>query len=145
MSAQSHRHEDATADGTASTSAQTVLDPSETTPLFCEPSDTAKKVLPRRRLHPRLSPVALIAPVAVLFTLATYLPATTVFDAIRKVVCRYWYLANDPKKMPPDGSLPNSLCSIPAVDQGYSTALSITAVVEGIACTWHYYLSLPVS
>ena len=125
----------ASSDGMAPTSTSPVA-LSETTPLLREPPDITTNV-PGRRPHLPLSPVTLITPVAVLFTLATYLPATTVFDAIRKLVCRYWYLTNDPMKIPPDGSLPSSLCSIPAVDQGYSTALSITAIVEGIACTRH--------
>ena len=113
------------------TSAQ-VVESSEETPLLSESSGAADAS--QRRPHLRLSPIALLTPVAVLFTLATYLPSTTVFDAIRKIVCRYWYLSNEPQKIPADGSLPSSLCSIPAVDQGYSTALSITAIVEGIAC-----------
>lgn len=133
MSTPAQRTKDVAADAIATTPVQEV-DPSEATPLLRNSSVTSAGA-PRWRPRLRLSPVALITPVAVLFTLATYLPTTTVFDIFRKVVCRYWYLSNDPEKIPADGSLPSALCSIPAVDQRYSTVQSATAVVEGIACT----------
>ncbi|KAH9841439.1 MFS general substrate transporter [Rhodofomes roseus] len=107
-------------------------DPLETTPLLHDPSDAAANVSTQKPPL-RLSPIVLITPVALLFQLAAYLPLTTVIDAIRKIVCRWWYMTNDPDKIPADGSIPSILCSVPGVEQNFATALTITAFVEGLA------------
>ncbi|KAH9936158.1 major facilitator superfamily domain-containing protein [Fomitopsis serialis] len=116
----------------ASPRSNSPADPLETTPLLHPPDDAAAGV-PSRNLSLRFSPIVLITPVAVLFQLAAYLPMTTVIDAIRKIVCRWWYLTNDPNKIPSDGPIPNALCTIPAVEQRFTTALMVTAIVEGLA------------
>jgi len=92
------------------------------------------------RNHPWYSPkryhsATLIIPVALAFRLAATLPSTTVIYIVNQVVCRQYYLANDPDRIPPTGPLPDELCDAAAVKQIFSmsmTALTILAAIGGM-------------
>ncbi|KAI0917118.1 hypothetical protein AcW1_007603 [Taiwanofungus camphoratus] len=104
---------------------------SENTPLL-------QHQQPKDRWQSRISPASLIIPVAIVYRLATLLPSTTTFYVVRQLVCRLWYASRDPSQIPPDGRMPDALCSIPGVDKSYATALTVMGISGGIASVIAY-------
>ncbi|KAJ7723286.1 MFS general substrate transporter [Mycena maculata] len=98
----------------------------ETTPLL-KPPDMESD--PWRG---RYSPITLIIPVAMICRLAIRLPSTTTFHVIQQLLCRIWYAANDPDRIPPDGRIPDGLCALPFVQQKYAAALTVMAISDGL-------------
>ncbi|KAJ7653209.1 MFS general substrate transporter [Mycena polygramma] len=84
------------------------------------------------RSRVKYSPVTLIIPVALICRLAIRLPSTTTFHVIEQLICRVWYLSNDPATIPPDGSIPDALCALPIVQRKYTAALTVMAISDGL-------------
>ncbi|KAJ7240976.1 MFS general substrate transporter [Mycena rebaudengoi] len=76
---------------------------------------------------------SLIIPIALLGRLAILLPSTTNFHVFRQFICRQWYFANDPDRVPPDGRMPQELCMLPSIQRNYATLLVAMGTLDGIA------------
>jgi hypothetical protein len=85
-----------------------------------------------RRWLARYSGATLIVPVALLCRVATLLPTTTTFYILQQFICRRYYLAHDPSRIPPDGRMPAPLCALPAIDESYAAFIAIVALLDGI-------------
>jgi hypothetical protein len=72
--------------------------------------------VPINHLSRRFTPETLIIPIALGYRLAATLPATTTLEIVKLVVCRQYYLAHDPTRIPPAGPMPTQLCMKPAVN-----------------------------
>jgi hypothetical protein len=80
----------------------------------------------------RYSGATLIVPVALLCRVATLLPTTTTFYILQQFICRRYYLAHDPSRIPPDGRMPAPLCALPAIDESYAAFIALVALLDGI-------------
>ncbi|KAK7040861.1 hypothetical protein VNI00_009457 [Paramarasmius palmivorus] len=78
------------------------------------------------------SPVSLVIPVILGCRLANQLPQTTAVYLIQQLICRQYYIRNDPNKVPEQGPMPDELCSAPDVRELYTLVLTITGVVGGL-------------
>ncbi|KAJ7449238.1 MFS general substrate transporter [Mycena latifolia] len=104
------------------------LDAGEHTPLLeaeCSPAASARQ-------RGKYSPITLIIPVTMICRLAIRLPSTTTFNLIQQLICRVWYAAHDPARIPSDGRIPEALCAVPAVQQKYAAALTTMALCDGL-------------
>ncbi|KAJ7912561.1 MFS general substrate transporter [Mycena leptocephala] len=86
----------------------------------------------------RYSGATLIVPVALLCRVATLLPTTTTFYILQQFICRRYYLAHDPSRIPPDGRIPVPLCALPAIDESYAAFIAIVALLDGIGALGGY-------
>lgn len=77
---------------------------------------------------------SLIIPIALLGRLAILLPSTTNFHVFRQFICRQWYFANDPDRVPSDGRIPQELCMLPSIQRNYAMLLVAMGTLDGIAC-----------
>ncbi|THV07769.1 MFS general substrate transporter [Dendrothele bispora CBS 962.96] len=80
----------------------------------------------------RYPPAVLITPVALAFRLASTLPSTTTIYIVQQVVCRQYYLANDPDRIPPAGPMPDELCDAPSVQKIFSASMTVLTVLTGV-------------
>ncbi|KAJ7038576.1 MFS general substrate transporter [Mycena alexandri] len=86
-----------------------------------------------------ISASALIVPVALLCRVATLLPTTTTFFIIQQFVCRQYYLAHDPTRVPPPGErIPSELCALPAIDERYAAFMALVALMDGVGSLGGY-------
>ncbi|KAH7922162.1 MFS general substrate transporter [Leucogyrophana mollusca] len=104
---------------------------SEATPLLQSnsnptigPDDDSKR--------PKFSPATLVIPVAIVCHFASLLPSTTSFLIIQRIACKLWYAVHDPDNVPPDGRVPEALCSVPLVKKQIATVFSAIAVIDGL-------------
>ncbi|KAJ6572646.1 major facilitator superfamily domain-containing protein [Mycena sp. CBHHK59/15] len=83
--------------------------------------------------HPAQRKAAsLIIPVALLCRLAILLPSTTTFHVIHQFICRLWYFANDPERIPSNGHMPTELCKLPSIELNYATAVTAMGIIDGL-------------
>ncbi|KAE9397392.1 MFS general substrate transporter [Gymnopus androsaceus JB14] len=117
---------------------ETVTDPpiSETTPLLSSTTSEKKPWYSIERYAK--SPAIYILPVILGSRLAIFIPTSTTVYIIQQVVCRSYYRANDPSRIPPGGTMPDDLCIAPDVQQLYSAIVSSIGVLNGIACMIGY-------
>ncbi|KAJ7675449.1 major facilitator superfamily domain-containing protein [Mycena rosella] len=80
----------------------------------------------------RYSGATLIIPLALICRVATLLPTTTTFYILQQFVCRMYYRAHDPARVPPDGRMPDALCALPAVEENYAAFIALVALMDGI-------------
>ncbi|KAF7328926.1 MFS general substrate transporter [Mycena venus] len=94
---------------------------------------------PVARRWPGYSGETLIVPLALLCRVATLIPTTTTFFLLQQFICRRYYLAHDPARIPPDGQpMPDALCALPAVEKNYAAFIALCALLDGIGSLGGY-------
>jgi hypothetical protein len=97
--------------------------PSERAPLLPEQQDASSS---RRRI----SPLALLIPLAVATRLISTLPTTTLLGVIQSVVCQLWLTSNG--NLPPGGEISEELCAVPEVEKIYAAVISAILIGDGL-------------
>ncbi|KAJ7117935.1 MFS general substrate transporter [Mycena crocata] len=92
----------------------------------------------RSRWLSRYSGPTLVVPVALICRVATLLPTTTTFFIIQQFICRQYYLAHDPTRIPPNGRMPDQLCSLSAIEENYAAFIAMVALMDGIGSLCGY-------
>ncbi|KAF9261434.1 MFS general substrate transporter [Marasmius fiardii PR-910] len=101
----------------------------ETRPLLAREGNGGNERLQSR--SSRLSPVILIAPVALASRFAVQLPQTTALYLVQQLICREYFLSTDPQKVPIDDPMPDELCSVDGVKKLYALTITILVAVGG--------------
>ncbi|KAF7361353.1 MFS general substrate transporter [Mycena sanguinolenta] len=100
--------------------------------------DPAPSTPANRKWLRNYSGATLIVPLALLCRIATLLPTTTTFYILQQFICRQYYRAHDPARIPPDGHMSDELCSLPAIDENYAAFIAIVALMDGIGSLGGY-------
>ncbi|KAJ7471907.1 MFS general substrate transporter [Mycena latifolia] len=90
------------------------------------------------RWLPRYSGTTLIVPLALVCRIASLLPTTTTFYILQQFICRQYYRAHDPARIPPDGRMSDALCSLPAIEENYAAFIALVALMDGIGSLGGY-------
>ncbi|KAF5349455.1 hypothetical protein D9757_012422 [Collybiopsis confluens] len=107
----------------------------EVTPLLqSPPQDPYLWYSPQRYL----SPAIFVFPVALVARLSSSIPTSTTVYIVQQNVCRFYYRAHDPSRIPVEGPMPDELCDAPGVQQQFSAVVASIGVLTGIACVIGY-------
>ncbi|KAJ7736729.1 hypothetical protein DFH07DRAFT_842623 [Mycena maculata] len=63
------------------------------------------------------------------------LPTTATFLILQQFICRRYYLAHDPGRIPPDGRIPEEMCAHPAIEERYAVFIALVALLDGVGST----------
>ncbi|KAJ7119582.1 MFS general substrate transporter [Mycena epipterygia] len=91
-----------------------------------------------RRWLSRYPGTTLIVPFALICRVATLLPTTTTFDILQQFICRRYYRAHDPARIPPDGRMPDTMCSLSAIKENYAAFIALVGLMDGIGSLGGY-------
>ncbi|KAJ6491559.1 MFS general substrate transporter [Mycena vulgaris] len=91
-----------------------------------------------RRWLSRHSGPTLIVPLALICRVATLLPTTTTLYILQQFICRSYYRAHDPSHIPPDGRMPDAMCSLPAIEENFAAFVALVSLMDGIGSLGGY-------
>ncbi|KAJ7485187.1 MFS general substrate transporter [Mycena galericulata] len=104
-----------------------------------DPLLESASVPPAPHRWPRRYPgTILIVPLALICRVATLIPTTTTFLILQQFICRRYYLTHDPARIPPDGRMPETLCTQPAVEARYAAFIALVALMDGLGSVGGY-------
>ncbi|PCH37588.1 hypothetical protein WOLCODRAFT_167613 [Wolfiporia cocos MD-104 SS10] len=98
-----------------------------------EQCDDGSCLSPSRATTSRVSSlVAGLVPIVLIIPFAETVPAIVATRVFRQEVCRSWYAAEDPGKIPLDGPIPHELCFAAGVEQRWGAVIELYRVIDRI-------------